>query len=217
MSLEYRTNIAPKGNLAIWKIEEEETFFLEQLHLSFEEQKQLDQIRGNRRLEWLAGRHLVHLLSERESRGIILKNEYGKPFLQHSIWHISMSHTLDYAAVIAAPFDVGVDIQRLVGSIERIQHKFMNQDEIDFLQQDDMDLYRMHVIWGIKESMFKIYGKGALNWCENFRVSPFQYDPRGGQVNCMMHDHEDEYRYIAYYQMFKEAMLVYVKPETIEL
>jgi 4'-phosphopantetheinyl transferase len=216
MSLEYRTNIEPKGNLAIWKIEEEETFFLEQLHLSPEEQQQLDQIRGKRRLEWLASRHLVHLLSERESRGTILKNEYGKPFLQHSVWHISMSHTLDYAAVIAAPFDVGVDIQRIVQSIERIRHKFMNQDEIELLRHDDNDLYRMHVIWGIKESMFKIYGKGALNWCENFRVSSFEYNQHGGHVNCMMYDQQHEYRYVGFYQMFKETMMVYVKPELIE-
>lgn len=211
MPLEFKTNIKPVGNLGVWKIEEPESFFLDQLALAADEADQLNLIKGQRRLEWLASRHLIHLLSERKIRGSVIKDSYGKPYLTDSRWEISMSHTLSFAAVIAAPFAVGVDIQQIVPGIDRIRHKFMHGCELEYLEGNENDLMIMHVIWGIKESLFKAYGKGALSWTENFRVEAFEYAPGGGEVLCWMNDNKNTFFYTGTYQLYKGVMLCYVQ------
>ncbi len=211
MPLDFKTNIKPVGNLGVWRIEESEDFFLRHLALYEEEIQQLKDIKGMRRVEWLAGRHLVHILSERKVRGPIIKDVHGKPSLKNSTWNISMSHTEGFAAVIAAPFGVGVDIQKIVAKIGAIKKKFMHQDELDLLQGGSDDLFTMHVIWGIKESLFKAYGKGALSWTENFRVEPFNYQHLGGQISAWIRVEDMMYAYSGSYGMHGNNMLTFVQ------
>ena len=211
MPLEFRTNIKPVGNLGVWRIEESEDFFLSHLALYAEEILQLENIKGMKRLEWLAGRHLVHILSERTVRGPIIKDAFGKPHLQNSPWNISMSHTQGYAAVIAAPFNVGIDIQKIVTKIGSIRHKFMHPDELDLLQGGADDIPIMHVIWGIKESLFKAYGKGALSWTENFRVEPFTYQDTGGNVSGWIRVEDMLHSFTGTYRLWRSNMLTYVQ------
>ena len=79
-----------QGEYAIWSIEESEDFFRSQLSLSTPELEQINRIKGEgRRLEWLASRYLIHLMSGRKKRGVLLKDEFGKPRLENSTFHIS--------------------------------------------------------------------------------------------------------------------------------
>jgi 4'-phosphopantetheinyl transferase len=211
MPLDFKTNIKPVGNLGVWRIEESEDYFLQHLALYDEEINQLKDIKGMKRLEWLAGRHLVHILSERQVRGPIVKDIHGKPSLKNSTWNISISHTEGLAAVIAAPYSVGVDIQKIVTKIGSIKNKFMHQEELDLLQGDDQDLFIMHVIWGVKESLFKAYGKGSLSWTENFRVEPFIYQNTGGQISGWIRFEDMMFTYTGNYCMHGNNMLTYVQ------
>lgn len=210
MPLIYKTNILPKGNLGIWKITEDEHFFLQQLNLFPDELSQLSQIKGKRRIEWLAGRLLIHLLSERVERGMVVKDSYGKPFLEKSLWQVSISHTHQYAAVAASPYPIGVDIQCIVRRIASIAKKFMHPEEFSLLTNTEEDLYIMHVIWGVKESMFKIYSKGALSWTENFRIAPFEFNLAGGELSAKLYAPEKQYVFKAKYWLQNENMVVYV-------
>ncbi|MFN7119553.1 MAG: 4'-phosphopantetheinyl transferase, partial [Saprospiraceae bacterium] len=56
----YQHTINHDAELAIWRIEETEEWFLKQLVLSDLEVQQLAIIKGHRRLEWLAVRYLTN-------------------------------------------------------------------------------------------------------------------------------------------------------------
>ena len=83
--------------LGIWKITEEESYFLDRLDLTEREEEQLDVIKGQRRVHWLATRYLMHLMTDPSTPRIeCIKDEYGKPHLhpvlesilpQPSPWH----------------------------------------------------------------------------------------------------------------------------------
>ena len=122
MPLQFHRYLQPEGELGLWKIEESEVYFLEQLNLTPIEEDYIVQLKGRRRLEWLAGRLLLHRMSGRETRGACIKDEFGKPHLEGSAYEISISHSRELAAVVAAPRNVGVDIQKLVAKIERLAH-----------------------------------------------------------------------------------------------
>ena len=94
MSLILQQNIVPEGEIGIWHISETEEFFLEQLTLSQSEYAQYIDMKKKLQLEWLASRYLLHKVSGRPIRGKLLKDSYGKPYLENSLYHISLSLSL---------------------------------------------------------------------------------------------------------------------------
>ena len=163
--------------VGIWKIEEEESFFLERLTLHESEEKELVNINGRRRLEWLASRYLVHLMVSDEpewDRIPMLKDEFGKPHLDEHELFVSFSHSHEFVAVILGKVSVGIDIQRFVQRITAIAHKFMREEENDSLE-DSTKLEHLHFYWGAKEALYKCYGRKRLVFKEHISVEPFPY------------------------------------------
>ncbi|MEO1626678.1 MAG: 4'-phosphopantetheinyl transferase superfamily protein, partial [Bacteroidota bacterium] len=201
------------GELGLWKIEEPEAYFLERMQLTEVEQQQLGPIQGHRRLEWLAGRWLLHIMSGRDIRGACLKDEYGKPYLENSAFDISISHSRELAAVMAAARPVGIDIQKIVSKIERIAHKFMRTEEMDSLELPSR-IVHLHVYWGAKEALYKAYGRKKLEFKEHILIQPFEFDPNGGTVEGRVEygDFKASYQ-LGYEIVGAEFVLVYGKEQ----
>jgi len=194
---------------AIWKIEESEDFFRAQLHLDPSELEQVNRIKGEgRRLEWLASRYLIHVMSGREKRGVLVKDEFGKPHLENSPFHISISHSNKRAAAIAAPFSVGVDLQKIVGKIERIAHKYMRSVEMESLQSATR-LEHLHVYWGAKEALYKAYGRKKLDFRTHILIEPFEYDLEKGKAIGTIQKGEFIQSFDLHYELLEDFILVY--------
>ncbi len=199
MPLLTHESIDPVGELGTWHITEPESFFIEKLALLPAEKDYIATLKGRRKLEWLAGRYLLHYMSGRAVRGACIKDEHGKPYLIDSPYQISISHSREMASVIAAPFSVGIDIQKLVAKIERIAHKFMRPCELDSLHPATR-LEHLHVYWGAKEALYKAYGRRELDFIKHIRIEPFAYDLNQGF--CSGKIQKGDFR--AYYQIWYE-------------
>lgn len=208
MPLLLHEHIVPEGELGVWHITETEAWFRDRLYLYPAELRQLSRIKGRRRAHWLGVRHLVHHMSGREQRGAFIKDEFGKPHLEHADWYISISHSGDLAAAIAAPMTVGIDIQRLVGKIERIAHRFMRPEERESLSPQQR-LEHIHLYWGAKEALYKAYGRRQLDFLENIIIQPFELDWEHGYFFGEVC--KDDYRsiYQLRYRMIEGCVLVY--------
>jgi len=158
-----------KINLGVWKIEEDEEFFSSELTDSM--RLALGEMKGRRRIEYLASRHLLRNLLGAETEVMLSKDEFGKPYLEDQPQtFVSLSHTRGYAAAVVGSQPVGIDIQVPVAKITRIAHKFIAPREYgDSL--DQLTLEEMHLYWGAKESMFKIYGRKQMDFCQDLFVS----------------------------------------------
>ncbi len=164
-----------EGELGLWKISEDESYFLNRLSLFDDEKKYLNRLNNKRRLEHLASRYLLHLMSGREIRGACLKDEYGKPYLENSDYHISFSHSNQMVAVIGSPSIVGIDIQKYVDKITRIQHKFLSNHELEYVKDSDAK-EKLHILWGAKESLYKAYGRKKVEFKEHLAIDNFKWD-----------------------------------------
>ncbi len=182
MPLVFNRPVKPEGVLGLWRITEPEDFFMEQLKLFPKEMVSLQKMKGHRRLEWLAGRWLLHLMSGREDRGACLVDEFGKPYLENSLYQISISHSRELTAVMASPRFVGVDIQKLVEKIDRIAHKFMREEELENLDSKNR-LEHLHVYWGAKEALYKAYGRKQLDFRKHIFIEPFAFDLKVGKCS----------------------------------
>jgi 4'-phosphopantetheinyl transferase len=208
MPLTLKIPLTPEGVVGVWKNEEEDIFFAERLSLFPEEEEEVSILKNRKKTEWLSSRHLLHLLSERSQRGACLKDKYGKPYLQNSSYHISMSHTADYTAVIGSPISVGVDIQVIVPKIERIAPKFVSPKE-SFANVQTNHLETLHAIWGAKESMYKAYGRRELDFKGHMEVHPFTYDPDGFTFSGLVKKDNFFEKYSLFCHPFEQLILVY--------
>ena len=206
--MEFQQVLPSHIELGLWKIEEPEEWFLEQMNLSEKEDQFIGQMKGHRRLEWLAGRWAMHVLSGREKRGACLKDEYGKPYLEDSTYDISISHSREYIAVMAGPRKVGVDIQKMVAKINRLAPKFLRDEEMAGLGQTTA-YEEMHIYWGAKECLYKAYGRRKLDFRQHIGVVPFAFFENGGTLQGWVKKEKFYQEYDLRYRMIDDFVLVY--------
>jgi len=209
MPVIYHKKLPKGGALGLWRIEETETYFLDRLELFPSEVQQLSKIKGRLRLEWLASRWLLHTMSGRTLRGACLKDEFGKPYLTDSTFNISISHSWNMVAIMAAPYDIGIDIQREVAKIERIEKKFMRPVEKESLQVDTK-IPHLHIYWGAKEALYKAYGRKKIGFVRHIHVDPFEYDLSIGTTTAAIHKEDYHAYFKLFYEKVAECYMVYV-------
>jgi 4'-phosphopantetheinyl transferase len=155
----------PDVSLGMWKIEEDEMFFLERVKLYENEWSRLAEIvHPQRRLEWLSSRlcmkELLKIANHERVESLSAAN--GKPYLSNHDHHISLTHSTQYAAAIAsARYEVGVDIEyRARARNPRTRFLFMGDDELAYYEaHDSPELFLL--IWSAKETLYKLYGQGV--------------------------------------------------------
>ncbi|MBK8556563.1 MAG: 4'-phosphopantetheinyl transferase superfamily protein [Lewinellaceae bacterium] len=156
---------APNTAIGLWQIAENEGFFREDLPLSAGEEQELALYKGIRRMEWLAGRWLLHKLSGAPQRLMMGKSAFSKPFfLDHPEQHCSLSHSQGIVGALLADKVCGCDVQVMVEKMPRIAGKFVSPDEMAFIHQHDttVQFELFHIFWTAKESMYKAMGSRNL-------------------------------------------------------
>ena len=198
----------PSGvQIGVWKITEEFNFFFNSLHWDPSELQLIDSLKGSRKIEWVASRYVLHILSGRKTRGACLKDEFGKPYLEDSDWHISLSHSHEWIAVIAHPKPCGIDIQFKVEKITAIAHKFLHPDETELIPEDEKIEFQ-HVYWGAKECLYKAYGRKALNFADHIRIERFENGTEGKTQGSIIKDElREEHR--IHFKWLGSFLLVY--------
>ena len=204
MPLVFKHSVLVESTLAVWEVTESEEFFLDQAHHDWDKQE-LASLKGARRLEWIASRYLIQLITP--DRYEIKKDGYGKPQLRPQDYHISISHSHGYVAAIYSKRAVGVDIQKKVSKIDRIAHKFINEAEDDFIH-DRSYISKLHVIWGAKESLFKAYGRKEVDFKKDLLVEPFTYRKKG-KFNARVDKTRYQHRFTLENLFFNKFYLVY--------
>lgn len=162
------------SRLAIWQMTETEKELFSMAALSEGIKSEVENFRSEaRRKEWLTLRILLKDVLGVAHYDDIAYDEKGKPHLKNSRGHISFSHTRNFAAVIFhRTKNIGIDIETVRERIEKVSYKFLNDEEHAFIQNPKR-IDTLHVIWGAKEVLFKMYGKGGLDFKNQMRVYPF--------------------------------------------
>ncbi len=175
MPLFYQHTINATTKLGIWRIEEDENFFLAKVPLP------QNITHPHKRLQHLAGRYLLQFLFPDFPYAEILIADTRKPYLPNEQYHFSISHCGEYAAAIVSSMHrVGIDIERPSDKVERIAHKFIHEKEKQFLVNGErlivnsspFTAYRLlfTIIWSAKEALFKWYSLGNVDFRENMQL-----------------------------------------------
>jgi 4'-phosphopantetheinyl transferase len=103
-------------------------------------------------------------------------DEFGKPHLKDGK-QISVTHSYQFSAIIISDQTVGIDIELQREKIIKIASKF-NDDDFYYLKPDKKEEYirKLTVIWGAKESIFKIRNERGISFKEHIKVQAFEME-----------------------------------------
>ncbi|MDB5023188.1 MAG: 4-phosphopantetheinyl transferase superfamily protein [Mucilaginibacter sp.] len=211
MAIAYKKQIDDDTEFAVWKIEEQADDLYNQLQLNEQEKAYVEQLsHGKRNLHWLGTRVLLRKMLNTDEYIDCQVDEHGKPYLVDLPYHISLSHSFDYAAVmISKKRPVGIDIEQIKEKVERIAHKFMRPAEMAFIN-DQHKIQQLYVCWCAKEAVYKCYGQKEVSFADNISLKPFNFDKQGN-VSATLNKGAVSLDYRVDYLQYEDYMIGYVK------
>lgn len=180
MPIFFQQQINDTTRLGIWKIEETEEFFKGTVP------QHRDVTHPHKRLQHLAGRFLLQFLFPGFPYELIQIADTRKPFLPNEQYHFSISHCGDFAAAIVSKDSrVGIDIEIPVQKILKIQDKFLSEDEKSLfnIQIKIPDFRLPTLLWSAKESVFKWYGDGGVDFRKEIKLR--KRHEANGTIDCL--------------------------------
>ncbi len=204
MPLVYQQNINAITRMGVWHIAEPEDFFLTQVPL----QKTISH--PHKRLQHLAGRLLLKELYPDFPVSMIQIADTKKPFLEDEPFHFSISHCGDYAAaIVSKAYRVGVDVELVNDKIEVLRKKFLSESEMKMLAAQ-CGLNRIQCLtlsWSAKESVFKWWGRGSVDFKRGMVLQSVEGDASEGKVRCLFRNGTE---LLIHYLSFNDNFLTWV-------
>jgi phosphopantetheinyl transferase len=117
-----------------------------------------------------------HLLKEAGySDTDLFYDSYGKPYLKDGK-HISITHSHTFSGIIISDeVHVGIDIEKQRDKILKIAHKFTPVEEYKTIANHEALISKLTIVWGAKESLYKIYGKKSLLFLHHIFIEDFNF------------------------------------------
>lgn len=209
MPVFFQHQINDTTRLGIWKIEETEEFFKENVP------QHRDVTHPHKRLQHLAGRFLLQFLFPDFPYALIQIADTRKPYLPNEQYHFSISHCGDYAAAIVSHTNrVGLDIEIVTNKIEKIKNKFLNENELtdnpdiqtSNFQSPATNEELLTLLWCAKESVFKWYGDGGVDFRQHIQLMKRQQG--SATLECLFEKNNS--RLTIHYRQFDHLMLAWV-------
>lgn len=172
----YKTiTVSKTTQVYIWKVTESERELSKNIELTRHCEKRMLGMKSEmHRRAFLSIRHLLKI-ADYEDRHLIY-NEFGKPHLSDGN-HISITHSHNFTAVIiSSDVEVGIDIEKQRDKILRIAYKFTPIEEYRTLANSEALIRKLTIVWGAKESLYKIYAQPGLSFLNHINVQNFSLD-----------------------------------------
>lgn len=165
-------NCNPTTEILLWKITESLAELSAEVTLNPKNQQRFNGMKSElHQRAFLSVRKLLQLKGYTDFD--LEYDQFGKPHLKDGK-HISISHSHEYATIIISDEITGIDIELQRDKIIRIADKFV-EPEWEFLDKESQEYIRkLTVIWGVKESIFKIRNEAGISFKDHIHVHPFE-------------------------------------------
>ncbi|MHA7863161.1 4'-phosphopantetheinyl transferase family protein [Flagellimonas marinaquae] len=172
----YKTiTVSPTTQVYIWKVTEPEVELAKDVELTEHCQKRMDGMKSEaHRRAFLSIRHLLARAGYVDSD--LYYDDFGKPHLKDGKY-ISITHSHHFTGIIVSETDeVGIDIEKQRDKILKIAHKFTPIQEYKTLANSEALMRKLTIVWGAKESLYKIYAQQRLSFLRHINVIDFSFE-----------------------------------------
>jgi len=136
-----------------------------------------------RRREWLAGRILVEALlvqltgSGTAATGGVVTDAFGRPRLTDDRGAVSLSHGAENVVALVAlgpARRAGLDLEPVRTKALTLAPRFLSAEELPAIGGE---LSRASLAWGLKEALYKAYGRRQLDFRQHLRLNLHDWPP----------------------------------------
>ena len=110
-------------------------------------------------------------------------DEAGKPHLSDGK-HISISHSHEFSCICISNKLMGIDLEKLKEKTLKIAPRFMEVKHLENLSTLEQ-IEKSTVIWGVKESIFKIKNEKGISFPEH--IFEEEFDLKDGKCEAELH------------------------------
>lgn len=191
--------LSKTAKLYLWKITED-----------------LSELRSQIRLKNSSIARLESMKSESHQKGflavrmLLQHNEYddfdlyydafGKPHIKPQGCfikdvEISISHSNDFSAIVISQEKVGLDLEQIKDKTLRIAPRFMDVSHLENLSKEEK-IKKATVIWGIKESIFKIKNEQGISFPNHIFEDDFSLEGKKSKAILKFNNREEVFNII---------------------
>lgn len=175
----------------IWKIEEDLPTLSRNIQLTDHCQQRINSMKSE--LHQRGFMSVRHLLAEAGyTDHDLYYNTAGKPNLQDGK-HISITHSYTFSAIIVSDQPVGIDIEKQRDKILRIASKFTPIEEYLTLNSTEARVRKLTIVWGAKESIYKLYAQEGLSFLKHIDVQDFSFDDHKTTAKVYYNGNQSQY------------------------
>ena len=174
MPLYKSITVNPHTKVLIWKIEESFEELSRGICLTPHCGARVEGTRSDiHRRGFMSVRHL--LAEEGYKDEDLVYDENGKPHLRDGK-HISITHSFEFSGIIISDEEVGIDIEMQREKILRIANKFTPLEEYRTLANSEALIRKLTIVWGAKESIYKLYAQRSVSFLQHINIQDFEFD-----------------------------------------
>ena len=158
----------------IWKIEESLADLTKGIELTEQSKKRVDAMKSILHQQgFMSIRQLLKQAGYVDTD--VFYDEFGKPHLKDKNY-LSISHSFTFTAIIISEKKpVGIDVEKQRDKIVKIAHKFTPIEEYNTIANHEALVSKLTIVWGAKESLYKIYGKKKLQFIHHIYIEDFSF------------------------------------------
>lgn len=185
-------NINEHTTAYFWKISEDIEWLFENVQLNEKSISRLDTMSS---IEHKKGFLAVRMLLQHNgfTDFDLFYDEFGKPHLEGKrekgegksiapeTQHISISHSHEFSCICVSDQCIGIDLEKRKEKTLKIAPRFMDISHLENLSESDK-IAKSTVVWGVKESVFKLKNEKGISFPNHISESPFQLEDKKGKA-----------------------------------
>lgn len=190
MPLHKVISISKSTKLYLWKITEAIDELYNETKLNETSLARLQNMKSESHQKgFLAVRMLLQSINHSDFD--LFYDEKGKPHLKGEN-HISISHSNEFSAIAISDENIGLDLEQLKEKTLKIANRFMDVSHLDNLSIGDK-VKKATVIWGIKESIFKVKNEVGISFLDHIFEDRFTFQDKTTTATLKFNNKEEKF------------------------
>jgi len=158
----------------IWKVEESYEWLSEGIELTSHCSERVKGMKSElHRRGFMSIRHLLAQAGYVDND--LYYDDWGKPHLRDGK-QISITHSFNFTGIIVSNDKVGIDIEKQRDKILKIANKFTPLKEYHTVANEDALVRKLTIVWGGKESIYKLLAEPGLGFLQHINITDFDFD-----------------------------------------
>ena len=186
-------NINSNTTAYFWKISENLDWLFENVQLNEKSISRLETMSSvEHKKGFLAVRMLLQHIDFTDFD--LFYDAFGKPHLKCEESNISISHSHEFSCICISNQSLGIDLEKRKEKTLKIAPRFMDISHLENLSESDK-IAKSTVIWGVKESVFKLKNEKGISFPNHISESPFQLEDKKGKAQLHFNNITEEFNF----------------------